>query len=103
MIYVLSFLLLIVSGIAGVSIYGNVKLARKVFTIEDQTNHSLDILDNVYSRLSHASTIPVMHDEPVIKQVVNDIKEARDAVLLIANKISSGFSQSDEDAEGEDA
>jgi hypothetical protein len=69
------------------SVYINFKLSKLIFSLEDQVEESLDILDENYQLLATAASHPVMSDEPVIKQVMADIKSARDAVLLIANKL----------------
>lgn len=64
------------------------KLSNVVFSLEDQVEESLDILDVCYKRISDASQVPVLYDEPVIKGVVQDIAMSRDAILVVANKIN---------------
>lgn len=73
------------------------KLSKSIFVLEDQIEESLDIIDECYRRISEASKIPVLYDEPVIKSVLNDMATSRDALLLIANKITV-FSNSDKNA-----
>lgn len=96
MTYILGFFLLITFVLLTLVTFVSYRLAKKMMAIEDQTEASLDILDDVYSRLSYSASIPIMHDEPVVKQVVADIKSARDAVMLIASKIANDFDQADE-------
>jgi hypothetical protein len=54
----------------------------------DQIQESLDMLDVCYTRLVHHSQIPVLSDEPIIQDIVNDIKAARNTVLAVASKIA---------------
>ncbi len=72
----------------GFSVYLNLRLAKVIFALEDQLEESLDILDENYQHMAHAATIPVMSDEPVVRDVINRIKSSRDALLLIAHKMT---------------
>lgn len=90
-------LLLVTAGLAlYVSIKRNLQLVEKVDELGDQVEESLDILDDCYHRIVKAAEIPVMSDEPVIQQLVADIKHTRHAVLLVANKLIT-FDQDDEE------
>lgn len=92
MIYVLYALIVavVVLGIAlTYSIVMNVRFAKMIFSIEDQIEESLDILDEQYQAISYVTTIPVMSDEPVIRDVLERIRNSRDALLLIANKLTN--------------
>lgn len=80
----------------GFSVHMNLKLARTIFSVEDQLEESLDILDENYQHMAHAATIPVMMDEPVVRDVINRIKNSRDALLLIANKLTA-FNKGDQE------
>ena len=57
--------------------------------LADQIESSLDVLDDVYQRIARAAETPVMSDEPIVKELILDINRAKDAVLLVANKIVS--------------
>lgn len=71
------------------------RLSKLIFSLEDQVEESLDIIDGCYRRISEASQVPVLYDEPVIKGVVKDIATSRDALLVIANKITNFSSDND--------
>lgn len=80
---------------------------QKAFALDDkfqelgrQVESSLDILDECYNRISAVSETPVFSDEPVVKQLMNDVAYSRHALLLIANNIVT-FDRDDE--EGEDS
>ncbi len=90
-------LLLVIAGLAlFISIKRNLQLAEKVDELGDQVEESLDIIDDCYHRIVKATEIPVLSDEPVIQQLVADIKHTRHAVLLVANKLIT-FDQDDEE------
>ena len=61
----------------------------------DRIEESLDELDTVYNRLSHHAEIPVISDEPIIQEVVNNIRMARNTVLRIASKVVTYGSDKD--------
>jgi len=88
-----------------ISAYFNIKCIvtmlefnEKHEVLVDQIESSLDILDDCYQRIARAAETPVMSDEPVVKELILDMNRAKDAVLLIANKIVT-FDQSDEEME----
>lgn len=70
-----------------VSIQKNLALSDQREELVDQIEESLDMLNTCYSRLAHHSAIPVLSDEPIIQDVVHDLKMAKNAVLAIASKV----------------
>ena len=104
MTYALVFLLvLMLTG----SIWLNIVIIKKNLMLEDQRENlvdkieeSLDIIDDVHTALAHTSEIPVLSDEPVIREVVHNIKRARYAMLAIASLVVMYGSDSDEKDEG---
>jgi len=81
-----------------VSVVLLVKLGRFVLDLEDRVDESLDTLDETYKNITGILEIPVMTDEPFIRQVLGDIRRARGAIVEIANKIST-FNDPNDDAE----
>lgn len=76
------------------SIWLNVSMLKKTLVLSeqrealvDQIEDSLDMLDECHSRLSHHAEIPVLSDEPIIRELIYDIKRAKNAVLAIAGKV----------------
>jgi hypothetical protein len=65
----------------------NLELNDQREELVDQIEESLDMLDSCYSRLAHHSEHPVLSDEPVIQDVVRDIRLARNTVLAVASKV----------------
>lgn len=72
----------------------NIRLLRQNMMLQDQREglvdtieESLDELDSCYTHISHSAEIPVLSDEPVIREVLSNIKRAKNAVLAIANNV----------------
>jgi hypothetical protein len=78
----------------------NLELNDQREALVDQIEESLDMLDNCYVRLMHHSEIPVLSDEPIIQDVVRDIKLARNTVLAVASKVVTyGSDEKDTEAQ----
>lgn len=88
------FVLIVLALLLVGSVWLNVNIIRKNLELNDQREdlvdqieESLDILDNCYSQLVHHSEIPVLSDDPIVRDVVHDIKLAQNTVLKVASKI----------------
>jgi 50S ribosomal subunit-associated GTPase HflX len=66
--------------------------------VKDQVEESLDVLDFVYGRIYDKSQIEVLSDEPLVRELLQDIKAAKDTMIIVANKIVLPLSE-DEDEE----
>lgn len=89
--------LLVLSLIINVcTIWGLVRAAKIIFRFEDNINESLDMLDKSYQSLSKISNTPVLFDDPQIKQAINALKTAKNAILIVANKMTSNVKQDSE-------
>jgi biopolymer transport protein ExbB/TolQ len=90
---ILFFFIVLIVLLVG-SIWLNVIVIRKNLELFDQRERlvdtieeSLDKLDECYTRISYAAEIPVFSDEPIVRDLLNDIKRAKNAVLSIASQI----------------
>ena len=84
----------LVSLLLAGSVWLNIITIRKNLELNDQREalvdtieESLDVLDSCYGHIAHAAEIPVYSDEPIIRELVADIKRAKHAVLAIASKV----------------
>ena len=73
------------------------KFAIIILRIEDAIEVSLDVLDERYSSITKVLDIPLFADSPEIKQVHNDIKKSRESILEIANILTDGMVEEQED------
>lgn len=71
----------------------NIKQYDKMYRIYDDIEKSLDIIDECYSSIYEKSKLEVLSDDPVVKQLLVDIRRSKEALLHIANNITSEFTQ----------
>jgi hypothetical protein len=66
----------------------NLKNRDRLTEISEKIEESLDILDVCYQRAATRSELEVFSDEPVIKELVEDIQISKNAILLVANLLT---------------
>lgn len=71
------------------------ELEKQVDELEEQVKQSLNILDGCYRDIGKVLEMPVFFDDPIVKQTLNSIKRAREAILRVANKLANSFSSSE--------
>ena len=69
--------------------YYLVKFSVIILKMQDAFEETLDVLDERYRSISKILEIPLFYDSPQIRQVVSDIKVARDTILAVANRFAS--------------
>ncbi len=83
----------ILSGILlvlfGISAYYNYKLGVIILSVQDEIEDCLEVLDSRYTSMSIILEKPVFFDSVEVRQVINDISASRDAVLYVANRLTS--------------
>jgi len=91
-IYAVLSLVLLLAG----SVWLNIVVIKKNLVLSDQREdlvdrieESLDMLDGCYQRLAYHAEIPVLSDEPVIRNIIADIKQAKNTVLAVASKVAA--------------
>jgi hypothetical protein len=72
-----------------VSTYYALSFARRLISVADSIETSLDIMDERYEAISGILQIPLFNDSQQIRQVLNDIDVCRDAILQVANILGS--------------
>ena len=66
----------------------HLSLLEKFDTIVEQVEESLYVIDSSYSRMANLLETPVLLDDPVVVELVQSAKNAKDSLLLVANKIT---------------
>lgn len=87
----MSFLFLILSVMSiGLykSIRKNLEMLSKIDEIDSGVDVCLATLDEIHRRIDNKSKLEIFSDEPVIRELIRDINEARDSVLKIAKIIN---------------
>ena len=65
------------------------KNAVTILRVQDAIEESLDVLDKRYDSISKILKIPIFYDSPEIKRAVEDIRKSREAILYVANQLTS--------------
>lgn len=65
------------------------RMSSIVLRVQDAIEESLDVLDKRYESISKILKIPLFYDSPEIKRAVDDIGRSRDAILYVANQLTS--------------
>jgi len=73
---------------------------EKIDDLTSQVEESLDIIDSTYASISKFLNTPVLFDDPVVVGMVNDVKKAKKALLLVANKLANPLVDSQKDIDG---
>jgi len=96
LIVLLLFLLAGAIALVVVVVKKNLIMSDQREQLVDQIEESLDVLDSCFHRLSHNAEVNVLSDEPVIREVMSDIRRSRNAVLAIASKVVAYGSEPEE-------
>lgn len=72
-----------------VSTYFAFSFARRLISVADSIEASLDIMDERYESISEILQIPLFNDSQQIRQVLSDIGACREAILHVANLLGS--------------
>ena len=65
------------------------RMALIIFRVQDAIEESLDVLDKRYESISKILNIPLFYDSPEIKRAVDDVRKSREAILYVANQLTS--------------
>lgn len=93
----LSIYAIIASIVLIISIRMNLDYSDKLQEIKEATEEALDVLNTFYQRAAARAELEVMSDEPVVRELVTDLKGSRDAILLVANIIVDPLQEDDEE------
>lgn len=89
MIWILLFIIALETvALAAVSVFAY-RTATIILRVQDAIEESLDVLDKRYESISKIMKIPLFYDSPEIKRAVEDIGKSRDAILYVANQLTS--------------
>lgn len=71
------------------TLYFCIKFALIVIRIQNAIEYSLDVIDQKYDSLSRILEIPVFYNSEEVKRAVNDLEDARNSLLDIANELTN--------------
>lgn len=73
------------------------KFGITILRVEDAVEECLDVLDERYASISQVLEIPLFEDSPQIRKVHRDIQKSRDQILVVANLLTGGVIEDDEE------
>jgi len=85
-IVILSILLLL-------SLFYCFKFALIIIRVKDALEDSLEKIDESYFKISEILNIPIFYNSKEVKIVIDEIKNSRDSLLLIASSLSTSIEE----------
>lgn len=70
-----------------------IKFSMIVLDVQDSLEESLELLDQKYNNLSKILEIPIFYDSQEVKRAINEVEDARNIMLYIANRITSSVEE----------
>lgn len=90
-------LLFVIQGVANAWLASMLyKTGILVLTVQDTLEDSLEIIDNRIDSIDEILAIPLFSDSPEIKRLKSDMTRSRDAMMDVANALSSSMSEENE-------
>jgi hypothetical protein len=98
MIIALIILVILLIVALTISVSANLRFGNMLMNIEDNTQACVDMIDKRYYNLMHVfdDSPGVINDDPLVRSFVNEVNEARNDMLRIANIISNSTEQLNE-------
>ncbi len=99
MIYVVTTLLILSLALNALLIDRWVKLGRVVLKQEEDIEECLDGLNDVYGNVGKILQLPLATNDPKVMQIHRELKRAHDYVLVVASRLTSGWSEQETEKE----
>jgi len=94
-IVLLSAFSLFSSTVLLLSIRKNLQFVELIEDFFEETEESIKILEFHLSKIEKKSKLEIMLDDPIIRELVNDIKKSKEAVQLVKDKMSTIVEESE--------
>jgi len=88
----------ILSLLLATSSYFCLKFAFLLIEVQESVEDSIQIMDIRYESISNILTTPLFYDSQEVRQVLDDIKISRDAILEVAKTLSINFETKTEES-----
>lgn len=70
-----------------------IKFGIILLRVQDQTEESLDILDEQYQKITYILEVPLANDSPQVREIVESLKDSRNAVLSVGHVLMGHSSE----------
>ena len=81
---ILSIVLLLVSLALFISLRKNIEFIDRIEEIEDGIEVAINVLQEQHNRIEEKSKIELFSDEPIVRELVEDIVIAKESVLKVS-------------------
>ena len=72
-------------------LYKLFRFSMILLNLEDTVEECLDMLDERYKTMSEILEIPVFFDSTEVRRVVSEIRSSREALVVVANKLTESY------------
>lgn len=91
MTYFLLAVIFFLIGMILAGMYFIFRLLKIIFRFIDEVTLCLDTLDNSYMKIGEILKTPIGMDDPFVRSVLSEINQAQNAVLVVANRLTSDW------------
>ena len=98
---VLGIICLVTSTGLYVSVKKNLELLERLEDVEDAADNALKVLDEHHQKIGKKSRIEVFSDEPIVRDLVQDIVAVKHAVHEVALRLDESLSTQTQDEDSE--
>jgi len=89
---VLIIFLLIFCSVSFYALYRSIRKNFELIDLLEETNEQIEIaietLNHYYKRIEKKNKLELFSDDPIVRELVEDMKHARQAILLISEKLT---------------
>lgn len=87
----LSFFLLTTFSMLVFSIKRNLLYIEKIDELSEKIQYSIDVLEEQYRNIEKKSKIEIFSDEPVVRELIVDMANAKNSILVIAKLLDDSI------------
>lgn len=92
----LTAVILLLGYLLYISTKKNLELMEMIDDVDEKVENCLDVLDACHQSFDLKLKMEVFTDEPVVKDLIQDIKNAKESVYLIAKSLNGDDTEKDE-------
>lgn len=86
-------LMLLLFVLFAASAYYCIKFALIIIKVKEALEDSLEKIDESYFKISEILNIPIFYNSKEVKIVIDEIRNSRDSLLLIARSLSTSIEE----------
>lgn len=93
MIEVLSVSFFLITSLLAISLKKNIEFMEKIDEIQEALENSLEILEIQSRKIDQKAKLEVFSDEPVVRNLIKDIIESKNAVIQVAKLLDDSMTE----------